>query len=114
MQDRLAAIDNTYHAPASVASAQTVTLRAAAQDGSGRAATASVSLVPSSVVLRGDLDGDRHLGVSDVLLLLRLLLGLDKTTAERRQAADLNQDGGLTTADAVLLLRWVLGLTPVK
>jgi streptogramin lyase len=59
----------------------------------------------SPAPLLGDVDGDGQTTVSDVLSLLRMVVGLSPIGPDALAAADLDQDGLISTRDAVLLLR---------
>jgi hypothetical protein len=70
----------------------------------------------TSMCLRavGDLDGDGTVGITDVVKVLRLVLGLEPETLESILLGDVapagNPDGQLNIADAVRLLKLVVGL----
>ncbi len=56
--------------------------------------------------LIGDLDGDGRPGVADAIAILRIVVGLQPSTA----TADATCDGAVSVADAIALLRCVVGL----
>ncbi len=59
---------------------------------------------------RGDVNGDGVVNVTDAVLLLRSLVGLQTLTSDQRGRADVNGDGRINVSDAVLILRIVVGL----
>jgi hypothetical protein len=68
-----------------------------------------------SGVLKGDLNGDGKLSISDVTLALRIAAGIQNPTSDQLQAGDVspaNQpDGKITVTDVTVLLQAALGLT---
>ena len=58
----------------------------------------------------GDLDGNRTLGMKDVLLLAQYISGQQsvKLSAKQLLAADVNEDGEVDLEDVVLLTQWLL------
>lgn len=58
-----------------------------------------------------DLDGG-GVGISDVVLMLRCVVGLDTPTAQQRSAGDFNWNGSIDIGDVVNALRVVVGLAP--
>lgn len=61
-----------------------------------------------TVPIMGDLNGDRELDISDVILDLRMALELEPP----RACSDLNGDGKVDISDVILTLRMALGLDP--
>jgi hypothetical protein len=58
----------------------------------------------------GDVNGDGHVNVQDVVLTLRSLVGLITLTQAQSRAADMNRDGQVRITDVNALLRRSLGL----
>ena len=58
----------------------------------------------------GDINNDDEVDISDVILVLRVSLGLDPQTTR----ADINGDGNVDISDVILTLRMALGLDPLK
>ena len=56
---------------------------------------------------KGDINGDSQITIADVILCLRMAMGLQE---KNPALADLNGDGDVTSADVVLLLRMAMGL----
>ena len=61
-------------------------------------------------VLKGDLDRDRAVTVSDVLAALRIAAKLMDETSEAISIADMDGDGEITVVDALKILRISVGL----
>jgi hypothetical protein len=57
-----------------------------------------------SQAMRGDVDGDGKVGISDVTAMIDLLLG----GVEDNDAADTNLDGGIDIADVTALIDYLL------
>lgn len=72
-----------------------------------------VSLVLSAFALSGDIDGDGKTDPSDARSVLRLSLGLEEMTEEKRLAADATHDGKVESDDARLVLRTAVGLDEI-
>jgi hypothetical protein len=90
-------------------------LLATMSDGRWRTNRARISAGTVEIAkgLKGDLNGDEQVGLTDVTLLLRLAVGADAPNAASLQLGDANCDGKLTIADVTLLLQKVVGLSPV-
>lgn len=59
----------------------------------------------------GDITGNGMVpALSDALLILQSVVGINKLTAEQRQYADMNSDGRVDVGDALLILAKVVGL----
>jgi len=58
----------------------------------------------------GDINTDCSLDISDVILNLRIALGLDTGKA----CSDINSDGNVDISDVILTLRMALGLDPLQ
>ena len=65
---------------------------------------------PDPDVLLGDVNGDGVIDILDLVMLSRVLAGLDSTNASGRLASDLNGDGVIDILDLVLLSRRLAGL----
>jgi hypothetical protein len=61
-------------------------------------------------VLRGDVDQNQQLTINDVLLALRVLVGIGSLSSESLEAADYNGDGQFRIGDVNAILRKVVGL----
>jgi hypothetical protein len=68
------------------------------------------TLSPPATEVTGDLNGDRQVNVTDVILALRFVVGLQTPDARQTQLADLNADGAITITDALAILRKSVGL----
>jgi WD40 repeat protein len=77
--------------------------------GSGR--LVAVQIVPEAGSAPGDVNGDGAVSIADVILLLRMAVGIVVTTPQQVSAGDMNADNKLTIADVSLLLRRVVGLS---
>ena len=77
------------------------------------AALAAVNEAASALeeyVLRGDLDGDGEITVSDALAALRIAAKLADETPEAIAIGDTDGDGHITVSDALAILRAAVGL----
>ncbi len=59
-----------------------------------------------------DVNGN-GLGMSDVILMLKFVVGVDTPTAEQVEAGDFDLDGGIGLSDVTNALRIVVGLEPI-
>jgi hypothetical protein len=59
---------------------------------------------------KGDMNYDETVDISDVILVLRMALGLDPEDP----CADINDDGVVIISDVILTLRMALGLDPLR
>lgn len=66
--------------------------------------------VPAELI-PGDANGDGTVGMDDVLLVMRCVLGVQELPEGVAVNCDANGDGALDLADALLILRGVLGIT---
>ena len=87
------------------------TLSYSAQDSDGNvtAQTFTITVVPDRI--RGDLDGDGEITVSDALKALRIAAKLIDETPEAVAIADSDGDGRITVSDALAILRVAAKLT---
>jgi hypothetical protein len=58
----------------------------------------------------GDLNGDVNVTVLDVVLAMRLVLGLEVLTDQQKLNVDVNQDGVVNISDVVIIMRYALGV----
>ncbi|MFQ6093641.1 MAG: dockerin type I repeat-containing protein [bacterium] len=65
--------------------------------------------VPSFIGIKGDVNNDGQIDVTDVLLLVNFILGFQEPTADQFWAADYNNDNALNVLDVVLLVNEILG-----
>ncbi|HEY3284276.1 MAG TPA: carboxypeptidase regulatory-like domain-containing protein [Armatimonadota bacterium] len=65
---------------------------------------------PVTTGVRGDMNGDGKLNITDVVTALRGVAGLVTLTADQLKLADVNGDGKFNITDVVLMLRKVAGL----
>ncbi len=56
----------------------------------------------------GDLDGDKDVGVSDIMLLVQYLLTQDENLVEKEEA-DIFEDGEISINDVMMLVDIVMG-----
>jgi len=56
--------------------------------------------------MEGDLNGDNNIDISDVILCLRMAIGLDPVN----NLADMNDDGEIDITDVIKILRKAIGL----
>ena len=59
----------------------------------------------SSSIMKGDLDGDKEITVSDALRALRIAAKLVQPTEEDLATGDVDYDGEITVSDALKILR---------
>ncbi len=59
--------------------------------------------------MKGDLNYDAGIDISDVILCLRMAIGLDPVNVE---LADMNNDNSVDISDVILILRKAIGLDP--
>ncbi|HOJ31777.1 MAG TPA: hypothetical protein PK165_06305, partial [bacterium] len=57
--------------------------------------------------MKGDLNNDNNVDISDVILCLRMAIGLDPINL---YPADMNNDQQVDIADVILILRKAIGL----
>ena len=62
-----------------------------------------------TVVMTGDIDGDGHLGNTDVSRLSRWLIQTEELTYEQQLASDVNGDGSVNNKDASMISRYLVG-----
>lgn len=64
---------------------------------------------PQRAWIKGDVNHDGKIYVSDALLVLNAVTGKTALTAEQEDAADMNEDGLVTITDALAILHMVTG-----
>jgi len=62
---------------------------------------------PYISIQKGDINGDNEIDISDVILCLRMAIGLDPVNVN---LADMNNDGVVDISDVILILRKAVGL----
>ncbi len=65
---------------------------------------------PGNEVNLGDLNGDKKINSTDLLLLKKYILGLIGDDEINKDAADVNKDGKINSTDLLLLKQYILGL----
>ena len=70
----------------------------------------TLALTGTEAMLLGDINGDDIVDISDVILVLRIALGLDQDPG----CSDINNDGSVDISDVILTLRMALGLDPLQ
>lgn len=86
-----------------------------AYDTSGNESARSTAITakkatPTATTADGDIDGDGRITIIDAIRVLRMALGLDKTTTIAKAHGDMDNDGRLTVRDALMLIRKAVGL----
>ena len=66
----------------------------------------SITLVKDAPAIRGDVNGDGKVNVSDVSALINMILGV---TAMDQARADVNGDGRVNVSDVAALINIILG-----
>lgn len=56
-------------------------------------------------LIRGDVDGDGLIGVTDALEMLRISLGIKRTDIDTAEKMDMDADAALTVSDVLLIMR---------
>jgi len=77
------------------------------QDGNGAWSNWSNTTSFTTKQINGDLNGDGSVDISDVILCLRMAIGLDPVNVN---LADMNGDGEVDITDVILILRKAIGL----
>jgi hypothetical protein len=77
------------------------------QDGNGAWSNWSNPTSFTTKQINGDLNGDDSIDISDVILCLRMAIGLDPVNVN---LADMNGDGEVDISDVILILRKAIGL----
>jgi hypothetical protein len=62
--------------------------------------------------LKGDVDGNSEVDVSDVILVVNIIISLFEPTFDQFRAADWNEDGVVDILDVVNLVRYIVGEEP--
>ena len=76
--------------------------------GSNNYFTGEIEILPGSDVLKGDVNGDGRVNVSDVTALINMILGM--TTMDEARA-DVNGDGRVNVSDVTALINIILGIS---
>ena len=67
----------------------------------------NITKIETQVGEKGDINGDGSIDISDVILCLRMAIGLDPVD---KNLADMNGDGEIDIVDVILILRKAIGL----
>jgi hypothetical protein len=67
----------------------------------------NITKIETQVGEKGDINGDDSIDISDVILCLRMAIGLDPVNVN---LADMNGDGEVDISDVILILRKAIGL----
>lgn len=70
----------------------------------------STVTVKDDGVIYGDVNGDGVINVTDAIIVLRHVVGLQSIPPEQLPAADVNDDGDINVVDAISILRYIVGL----
>jgi hypothetical protein len=95
-------------------SAETLTITATAQDGSGRTNTAIVHVVPTTTFLYGDVNSDGSINSSDHQRLFEHLNGTNLLAGDALTAGDVNKDGNINSSDHQRLFEHLNGTNPLS
>ena len=63
-----------------------------------------------TIIVKGDTSGDGKVTSTDVVLLMRSIVGIEELSAPAAAAADVNKDSKHSSTDAVLMRRYIVGL----
>lgn len=77
------------------------------EDLTGKEYTINVNVISS---LKGDMNSDKKLTITDVIKLLRIYLNLEPEESDTLIIGDMNEDGSITITDVIKLLRIYLNL----
>ncbi|MDE6087656.1 MAG: dockerin type I repeat-containing protein, partial [Oscillospiraceae bacterium] len=70
-----------------------------------------ISAVPEQpTIAKGDVNGDGEIGISDMILINRVYVGIDEISKEKQEAGDIDKNGKIDLADSMLVLRYIVGL----
>ncbi|HEY3284840.1 MAG TPA: dockerin type I repeat-containing protein, partial [Armatimonadota bacterium] len=72
-----------------------------------------ITVTPPPTVVLGDVNGDGKLGITDVVLALRIVAGIVTATPANTAAGDIDKSGAITITDVVKMLRAVAGIAPL-
>ncbi|MDE5754292.1 MAG: dockerin type I repeat-containing protein [Oscillospiraceae bacterium] len=61
-------------------------------------------------VTKGDPDGDSEVSILDVVLMNRVVAGVEQVDEIQRKAADVDGDGKITLSDSMKVLQYIVGL----
>lgn len=69
----------------------------------------------STVTLRkGDLNGDGKTSAIDLVMVQRLIMGIDVLSSDKLKAADVNGDGKISAIDLVKIQRHIMGIETIQ
>lgn len=101
--ESIVSVDNEGNIKAKGIGTSTITVTSS----NGFTATCEVTV---SEFLKGDMNQDGSITITDVIKLLRVYLGLEEEINDTLAIGDMNDDGGITITDVIKLLRIYLGL----
>ena len=67
------------------------------------------STVSYTVIIYGDVLGNGSIGVGDLVVTKKSLLGLGQLSSAQTTAADVDRDGDVTIRDLVMIKKHILG-----
>ncbi|MBR0515313.1 MAG: PT domain-containing protein [Eubacterium sp.] len=65
------------------------------------------------IIHKGDLSGDGKINALDIILVQRLIVGLDNLTDEKKLLADINGDDKVNALDIIFIQRHIVGLQEI-
>ena len=68
------------------------------------------TIIPSPDIVKGDIDGDGKVSLSEVIIILKVALGIQKPDSQMLIIADMDGDGDIRLADVQIALRIALGI----
>lgn len=71
---------------------------------------ASNPIIQNLQILKGDLNRDGKITATDLLMMKRRIVKLEKTTANDIERGDMNSDGKITATDLLILKKKIVGL----
>lgn len=69
---------------------------------------------PTVVLKKGDLNGDGKTSAMDLVMVQRLIMGIDVLSADKLKAADINGDGKISAIDLVKIQRHIMGIESIQ
>lgn len=73
----------------------------------------SLTALPASAQLRGDVNGDERVNSDDALIVLRASVGMEELTENEFSIGDVDGNGVLDSSDAIWILRYQLDLVAI-
>ncbi|MDE7121009.1 MAG: dockerin type I repeat-containing protein [Oscillospiraceae bacterium] len=64
----------------------------------------------NSTLAKGDVNGNGEVDITDVILINRIYVGLEKVSKEQQEAGDIDKNGKVDLTDSMLVLRYLVGL----